>query len=430
MSDLRQRAEEQLQAEAVITEEPSSIEATRLIHELRVHQIELEMQNEELRQAQVRLEESRSKYVDLYDFAPVGYLTLDDQGKIVEANLMASTLLGVERSSLLGRFFPLFLAEPDRLDFRRLLNNSMKQREWRGECHLQSGSGEVRTMLLDLLILKDAEGQERRRLTLADITELKQVQQNLEESQAKLRHLNQTLEQQVKERTLELEQAVRELESFSFSVAHDLKTPLRAIQGFSRMLLGEHTAELDAEGRRLFQVVVDNTQLISVHIDDILNLARMACQQIRKVSMDITGMATAVFARLQSQEPERDVRLIAKESPPAWGDSPLLYRVLTRLLENAFKFTKKNKTAVIEVGGRSEGRENIYYIKDNGVGFDEGYVHKMFGIFQRLHNGEEYEGAGVGLATVQRIIQRHGGRVWAEGKLNEGATFYFSLPKN
>ena len=184
------------------------------------------------------------------------YLTLDDQGKIVEANLMASTLLGVERSSLLGRFFPLFLAEPDRLDFRRLLNNSMKQREWRGECHLQSGSGEVRTMLLDLLILKDAEGQERRRLTLADITELKQVQQNLEESQAKLRHLNQTLEQQVKERTLELEQAVRELESFSFSVAHDLKTPLRAIQGFSRMLLGEHTAELDAEGRRLFQVAL------------------------------------------------------------------------------------------------------------------------------------------------------------------------------
>jgi light-regulated signal transduction histidine kinase (bacteriophytochrome) len=176
-------------------------------------------------------------------------------------------------------------------------------------------------------------------------------------------------------------------------------------------------------------VVVDNTQLMRGLIDDLLNLAKMACQQMRKVSLSVTDMAKGAFARLKSQEPERDIRLITHESPPARGDYSLLYRVLMNLLENAFKFTRDKETAVIEVGGRSEGQENIYYVKDNGVGFMEEETQKIFVVFQRLHDGEQYGGTGVGLATVQRIIQRHGGRVWAKGKAGEGATFYFALPK-
>jgi signal transduction histidine kinase len=136
-----------------------------------------------------------------------------------------------------------------------------------------------------------------------------------------------------------------------------------------------------------------------------------------------------VFLRLQSQEPERVIRFSVQEALPAWGDYRLLYQVLMSLLENAIKFTRKNKTAVIEVGGRSEDEENIYYVRDNGIGFNEDDVQKMFAVFQRLHDGKKYEGTGVGLATVQRIIQRHGGRIWAEGKPGGGATFYFSLPK-
>jgi PAS domain S-box-containing protein len=197
LTDLRRRAEEQLAAEAISPEELSPAKAARLIHELRVHQIELEMQNEELRLSQARLEESRSKYADLYDFAPVGYLTLDPRGKIVEANLTAATLLGVERRKLLGRFFTYFLVEADRMVFRQVLNNGLNQRERRGEFHLKDGNGDVRIMLLDILFLMDAEGREQRRIALTDITELKRTQ-------GELRLHKEDLEEQVAQRTAEL----------------------------------------------------------------------------------------------------------------------------------------------------------------------------------------------------------------------------------
>jgi PAS domain S-box-containing protein len=203
-ADLRRRAEEQLQAEAVPPDKLSPSQAARLIHELRVHQIELEMQNDELRRSQALLEESRSKYADLYDFAPVGYLTLDALGAIVEANLTAATLLDVERSRLLGRFFPHFLVDADRRVFRQLLGNSLNQQERRGEFHLKNGNGDVRVMLLDILFLTDAAGQERRRVSLTDITELKRTQEEL-------RLHKEDLEELVAHRTTELIEANEQL---------------------------------------------------------------------------------------------------------------------------------------------------------------------------------------------------------------------------
>jgi PAS domain S-box-containing protein len=385
------------------------------------------MQNEELRQAQRQLSESRDRYADLYDFAPVGYLSLDQWGQIVEANLTAATFLGVERSRLLGQYFWMFVVEEERRAFNRLLENVLKLPESRGEFHLQAGQDKVRPMLLNVRFFQDAQGNAVSRLSLTDIAELKQAQQALEASHKELRRLNKTLEQRVKNRTRELEQATLELESFSYTVADDLKAPLRAIEGFSRMLLGEHTAGLDEEGRRLLRVVMDNTQLMRGLINDLHNLARTACQQMRKASVNLTDLAEAVFKRLKAEDPGRNLRLIAKDSPPAWGDYPLLYQVMRNLLENAFKFTRDKKTAVIEVGGRSEGQEDLYYVKDNGIGFNEEESHKIFVVFGRLHNGEQYEGTGVGLATAQRIIRRHGGRIWAEGKPGKGATFYFTL---
>ena len=425
IKELRRRAEVKLQMDGVVfsLQELSPLEASRLIHELRVYQIELEMQNEELRQAQVRLEESRNKYSDLYDFAPVGYLTLDAKGVVLEANLTASTFLGRERTKLLGRYLPEFFPEPDRRAFRRLLADPVQLTERQGEFLLQDSNGEMRPMLLNVVFLKDAAGLEIRRVTLTDITERKKAEEEI-------LHLNETLEQRIKERTRELELANRELESFSYSVSHDLKTPIRAIQGFSRILLENHTDGLDKEGHRLLRVVVDNTQLMDRLIDGLLNLASLSRQPLHKLSVNLTSMAKAIFARLQSQEAGRNLRLIAEESPLASGDYHLLHQVLVNLLENAVKFTKNNNPGIIEVGGRSEGHENIYYVKDNGIGFDENYGHKLFLVFQRLHSREEYEGTGVGLALVQRIIQRHGGRVWAESKVGQGATFYFALPKN
>ncbi len=226
--DLRRRAEERLKM-AISTEDLSPAEAAHLIHELQVHQIELEMQNEELRLSQARLEESRSKYADLYDFAPVGYLTLNEAGRIVEANLTAATLLGVERGRLLTRFFSHFLAESDRWVFLQLLNNNYQQRERRREFHLQDGSGNVRTMLLDIVFLRDAEGRERHRLAMTDITELKRIQEEL-------RLHKEDLEELVAERTAELFKVNEQL--------REANEKLRALFEFSPLT----TLHLDNQG--------------------------------------------------------------------------------------------------------------------------------------------------------------------------------------
>ncbi|MFI5330934.1 MAG: response regulator [Desulfobaccales bacterium] len=290
------------------------------------------------------------------------------------------------------------------------------------------------------------------RLYAVDITERKRQEEErqkfLAEQQALTEELtatNEELATQAEELTLQkeelerlndnlrskqqlLETANEELESFSYSVSHDLKTPVRGIEGFSRILMTEHADKLDAEALRLLQVITTNTKLMHHFIDDLLALSRLGRWQIRKSVVNLRSMARQVFDQLRAQAPERDLKLTLSDLPPGLGDQSLLYQVMQNLMGNAVKFTSYKKIAVIEVGGRTEGKENIYYIKDNGAGFDERYVSNLFRLFQRLHICAEYEGTGIGLAIVKRIVQRHGGRVWAEGKLGEGATFYFTLP--
>jgi signal transduction histidine kinase len=238
-------------------------------------------------------------------------------------------------------------------------------------------------------------------------------------------------EEALKKRTAELEFANQELEAFSYSVSHDLKAPIRAIQGFSRMLVDEHAARLDEEGHRLLNIIVSNTRIMAKLINDLLALSHLGRVQIRKSVVNLTAMTGQVFNLLRAEAPTRDLRItIDADLPPALGDESLLFQVMQNLLSNAVKFSKSRQTAVIAVGGWTEGKEHIYCVKDNGAGFDERYIGNLFRPFQRLHSNEAYEGSGVGLAIVKRIIQRHGGRVWAEGKVGEGATFCFTLPNN
>jgi PAS domain S-box-containing protein len=251
-----------------------------------------------------------------------------------------------------------------------------------------------------------------------DITERKRAE-------ASINQLNENLEQ----RSVQLEQANKELEAFSYSVSHDLRAPLRAIDGFSRILVEDYSNKLDQDGNRLLEVVRKNAQNMGQLIDDLLAFSRLGRKAVELSPIDMTDLAKSVFEELNTADGARRPGFKLESIPPANGDRALMRQVFVNLLSNARKYSRLKEQPVIEVGGSTENGNHIYFVKDNGAGFDMQYVNKLFGVFQRLHGPEEFEGTGVGLAIVQRIIHRHGGKVWAEGKVNEGATFYFTLPR-
>jgi len=238
------------------------------------------------------------------------------------------------------------------------------------------------------------------------------------------------LEAQVAQRTKALEGTNAELESFSYSVSHDLRAPLRAIHGFARILLEDHHAKLDPEAQRLLGVIDQNTRRMGQLIDDLLAFSRLGRTDLTTGPVDMKELTQLVADEVQRVESGRNGSLEIRIDPlpPARGDRGLLRQVMSNLLLNAAKFTRGRPSARIEVGSKPNGDQTVYYVKDNGAGFDARYADKLFGVFQRLHSAEEFDGTGVGLAIVKRIVQRHGGRVWAEGAVNQGATFYFTLP--
>lgn len=255
----------------------------------------------------------------------------------------------------------------------------------------------------------------------------KVVEMQLRQQGEQLQHLNETLELRVNERTSELVAANKELESFSYAVSHDLRAPLRAIDGFSCALLEDYNDKLDAGGRNFLGQVRSASKNMSELIDDLLKLSSVTRSEITRANVDLSEIARGIKDKLQKDEPDRNVEFAIADDMVAYCDERLLGVVLQNLLGNAWKFTAKNPSARITFGTSPNGARTEYVVSDNGAGFDMAYADKLFGAFQRLHSVSEFEGTGIGLATVQRVVNRHGGSIRAEGVVGEGARFYFTL---
>jgi len=226
-----------------------------------------------------------------------------------------------------------------------------------------------------------------------------------------------------------LEAVNKELEAFSYSVSHDLQAPLRAISGFAQAVVEDYSPLLDDEGQRYLKLIRDNAHKMGQLINDLLTFSRIGRQQMVETEIDMEALAQEVFGELAAQTPGRKIELAIPFAPPAHGDKAMIRQVFVNLFANAIKFTRPREKALIEFGYLPDSGKGAYYVKDNGVGFDMQYASKLFGVFQRLHSVTEFEGTGVGLALIYRIVSRHGGRVWAEGKVDHGAMFYFTLPE-
>jgi PAS domain S-box-containing protein len=359
------------------------------------------------------------------DNVPDNIYVKDREFRYLLMNPAGLAVRGVRREEeVLGRtsadFYPAAVAETFDAEDRAVIASG-KPLINRERSHA-GAEGALRWYLGTKVPLRDGEGNIVGVVGIGrDITELRQ---NAE----MIRKLNAELEQRVRERTAQLEAANRELEAFSYSVSHDLKAPLRSIEGFSRALREDYGRDLDAAAREFIDRICAASRRMGELIDDLLALSRVTRAEMVRTTVDLSAMAEDIVSELRKSAPERTVRVVIAQHLTVHADPNLLRVAVGNLLANAWKFSSGKAQAEIEVGATRRGQQTAYYVRDNGAGFDMAYVGRLFTAFQRLHGAKEFPGTGVGLATVQRVIYRHGGSVWAEGAKDRGSTFYFTVP--
>jgi len=374
----------------------------------------------ERKRAEAALRQSREEFKELFDSAPIGYHELDAQGRLTRVNQTELKMLGYQAEELLGQFVWSISVDPEaaRQAVLSKLNGTPPAEKYERTLRRKDGST-VPVQVRDQL-MKGEDG------TVVSIRTVFQDNTERKLAEEKINQLNAELEQRVIERTAQLEAANQELEAFSYSISHDLRAPLRAVDGFSQAVLEDYGPQLPQECRQDLQTIRQGAQKMGQLIDDLLTFSRLSRLPLNKCTVDTGKMVQAVLKEMNFQQQGRQIEVRVANLPSCQADPALLKQVWVNLLSNALKYTGKRETALVEVGALENG-QNAYFVRDNGSGFDMKYVNKLFGVFQRLHRAEDYEGTGVGLAIVQRIIHRHGGCVWAESAVDRGATFSFTL---
>jgi PAS domain S-box-containing protein len=373
----------------------------------------------ERKQTEVELRKAEVKYRSIFENAIEGIYQTTLDGRFVSTNPAFAHMLGYSSpQNLITEVSDVrkLYVDPGCRD--RLIHMLQEKGFVENfEVEFYRKDGKTVWVLLNTRLLRDPAGIVCFEGMATDITDRKRAGEEILK-------LNAELEQHV----IQLAEANKELEAFSYSVSHDLRAPLRAIDGFSNILLKKNADKLDEESRRVLNIIRINTQKMGELIDHLLNFSRLGRKEMVLSDIDMCELAKDVYEEFRATVPSRVLQFKINALPLAFGDIKMIRQVFVNLLSNAVKFTQTREIAVIEVGGWSNKNDNIYSVKDNGVGFDMQYSDQLFGVFQRLHSEKEFEGTGVGLAIIQRIVQRHGGKVWAEGNVDKGAIFYFSLP--
>jgi signal transduction histidine kinase len=394
----------------------------KLADDLHTHQIELQMQNQELVRTKTDLERSRARYFELFDFAPVPYFTFTARGAIESLNLAGAELLQIDRQRALGSPAAPFFEVASRGQFRAHLDLVLREPGKHAVDLVlgDSATGRRHVHFVSRMIPGEMGDEPLCLSAGVDITARKIA----EEENARL---NAALEQRVTQRTLELEESNKDLEAFIYSISHDLRAPLRNRAGFASIIAEDYAEQVPAEVQGFVKRILASNEKMLRLVDDLLRFSRLGRKPLEVADTDLNQLLEEALTDLSSELEGRAIEWQRSRLPIAECDPSLMRQVFVNFLSNALKYSRPRRPAIIKISCEMRQGQRVIVIQDNGVGFDMRYVDKLFGVFQRLHVPSEFEGNGVGLAMVSRILHRHGGRAWAEGRVDQGATFWFTF---